>query len=90
MKMQHSRALALTLITLLLTCLSVFGQPLSAQEQERLKKAYDLTGRTWSISADILKKVYDDDDDIKDAIDEMSDIFSVIDVLTKVSDAKDF
>lgn len=88
--MQHSRALALTLITLLLTCLSVFGQPLSAQEQERLKKAYDLTGRTWSISADILKKVYDDDDDIKDAIDEMSDIFSVIDVLTKVSDAKDF
>jgi len=76
-------------LLLILMAPIVSGQPLSNEEQERLKKAYDLTGRTWSISSDILKKMYDEHDDVKDAIEEMSDIFSVINVLTMVRDAKD-
>ncbi len=90
MNLHHLRALALTVTFLILAGLPVRGQPLPAQEQENLKKAYDLTGRTWSISADLLKEVYDESDEIKDVIGEMSDIFSVIDVLTKVIEAKDF
>lgn len=90
MNLHYLRALALIVAFLTLTGLPARGQPLPAQEQENLKKAYDLVGRTWSISADILKKVYDESDEIKDAIGEMSDIFSVVDVLTKVSEAKDF
>jgi hypothetical protein len=84
------RTFIFTLISLIATCLQVCGQPLPAQEQERLKKAYDLTGRTWSLSTDILKKVYEDNDDAKDAIGDVSDIFAVIDILSKVSEAKDF
>ena len=55
-----------------------------------MKKAYDLTGRAWSLSADLLKKVYDENDDAKDAIGDVSDIFTVVDILSKVSEAKDF
>ena len=90
MNLQFLRALALTFTILTLASLSAWGQPLSVQEQERLKKAYDLTNRTWSLSADIMQKVYDDDDLIKDAIGDVSDIFSVIDVLAKISEARDF
>lgn len=90
MNLYYLRTLALTVTFLTLLGLPVRGQPLPAQEQERLKKAYDLVGRSWGLSTDLLKKIYEDNDDAKDAIGDVSDIFTVVDVLAKVSEAKDF
>ncbi len=90
MRLHYLRALVLTVTFLTLSGLPLRGQPLTAQEQEKLKKAYDLTGRTWSLSADLMKKVVDENVDAKDAIGDVSDIFTVVDILAKVSEAKDF
>jgi hypothetical protein len=90
MNMHYLRTIGLTIILLTLSGLTLRSQPLPTGEQERLKKAYDLVGRSWSLSADLMKKLDDEAGEVKAAIGDVSDIFTIIDVLSKVSEAKDF
>ncbi len=90
MRKHATKTCVFALLMLYAACTALSGQPLSNQEQERLIKAYDLTGRTWGLSTDLIKKFYEEDKDISDVVDDMSDIFQVVDILAKVSEAKDF
>ncbi len=88
MNQHYLRTIGLTIILLTHSGLTLRSQPLPAGEQERLKRAYDLVGRSWSLSADLLKKLDDEAGEVKAAIGDVSDIFTVVDILAKVSEAK--